>query len=381
MALNRGSQVITTIDGGFRPKDISNEIFKLKPDQKTLLTLIQGKNKISVDDYEYRINIQDIAPSTITMSVAFAGNVTGCTVEQAKSLRIGTTLRLNETVATYVTAVTYATGAFTVADITGFTANDIVLVGGTAAEELSNRPTPIAKIPTQVTNYVQTQRDAWGLSRHAQNTRYYGGNRYFHSREDCLFEHGRFVDRELWFGVKLEGTQNSQKLFKTSGMLASITTNVHSFTSQQINHDKVRNNMITDCRFMLSSRLWLFVSRKGAALWDKIVYDKGQPIEWETAANLRYGKIGMANKELLLFVVDHFEASMDGTMVLVEPDAIEVVTTKDQRTGQRQWMLEKRFEGDDSTGPDGILGEIMTDFGLRIDERRCAMWKDADSVA
>jgi hypothetical protein len=287
---------------------------------------------------------------------------------------------LNHLVATYVTAIDYTTGVGTLADATGFTNADKILIGGSASEELSNRPTPISRIPTQVTNYVQTQRDAWGLSRHAKNTRFYGGNRFFHSKDDCRWEHGRFIDRELWFGVKAETTQNGQRLFKTAGMLASIQTNVHSFAANQITHDKARTLLTTDTRFMLSSRIWMFVSRKGAELWDKIVYDKGAPIEWETAANLRYGKLGMANKELLLFVVDHFEQGMDDTMVLVEPDAIEVVTTQDQDTKQRQWMLEETFDGNDTAGKDGILGEIKSDFGLRIDERRCALWDGAVSV-
>jgi polyphosphate kinase 2 (PPK2 family) len=71
---------------------------------------------------------------------------------------------------------------------------------------------------------------------------------------------------------------------------------------------------------------------------------------------------------------------MDDTMVLVEPDAIEVVTTQDQDTKQRQWMLEETFDGNDTAGKDGILGEIKSDFGLRIDERRCALWDGAVSV-
>jgi hypothetical protein len=380
MAIARQQAVIATQPAGLRPKDISNEIFKLKPDQKTLLTLLMGRNKIKVDDYEFAINIQSIDQGYVTATSEPSQNAFTVSTDDAKALRIGTTLRKSASVATYVTAINYSSGAVTVADSTGIADTNVLLVGGTAAEELSSRPTAISRTPTQVTNYVQTQRDAWGVSTHTQSTKFYGGARLQNNREDALYEHGRFIDRELWFGTKAETTQNSQKLFKTGGVFNMVSTNAHEFSGGELTWDKLETNMIQDGRFMTSSKGWLFVSRKGASLFNQLVRDSGTPIEWQTAADLEYAYVRIGNKKCTLMVVDHFEQGLDTEMVLIEPDAIEIVTTVNQDTGVRNWMIEKKFDGNDATGSDGKLEEVYTAFGLRIDERRCARWYNANTV-
>lgn len=380
MAITRSQAVITTPPSGMRPKDISDEINNVRPAQSAITTVMVGCKKLAVDDYEFKVNHQDIDPGTVTLTNV-SGTAFTVSTDDAKHLRIGQTLRLDHNTACLITAINYGTGAVTVDDGSGFTTNDVVVLGSAGSEELSGRPTPISRVPTQTTNYVETLRDAYGQSRHVQNTRYYGGNRQFHNRETCLWEHKRFIDRGLWFNVKAETTQNGQKLFKTGGILNSITTNVASFQSSQITWDKMRANITDHTRFSISPNMWLFVSRLGLQLVETIVRNKTVPVEYTEASQIKVMNVGMGNKTMKIMVIDHFEEGMEDTMVLIDPAFIEIVTTQDQKTKGRQFCIERTFDGNDATGTDGTIGEIYTDFGLRLhNEKAHAIWDGAAAV-
>lgn len=379
MAIARQQAVLSTVPSGMRPLDIANEVRNIRPAQTTILTLLMGLNKVKAESREFKINEQAIDPGTVT-ATALAANVFTVSTDDVKFVRIGQTLLLNHTTNCLVTGVNYTTGAVTVDDATGFSATSVLILGSVGHEELSARPTAVSRIPTQTTNYCETARDAYGESRWVQTEKHYGGPRKHHNREICMWEHKRFVDRGLWFSKKLDGTQNSQKLYKTNGILRSITTNIRTFSATTVTWDKMRANITTDTRFSLSPSLWLSVPRKGLELLEKIVRDKTVPMTYTEAAGIKVGNVGMGNKTLKIFVIDHFEQGLDDTWILIDPELIEIVTTKDQVTGQRQWMIEELNVED--PGTDGTINVLTSDFGCRLhNEQAHAAWDGAASAA
>jgi hypothetical protein len=390
----RSQGIISSMPSGLRPLDISDEIRNIRPAASALLSLLMGLNKVTVDSRVFKVNEQDIDIGKVYIK---AGGVDGndLTLESAsgandattvaKFIRAGQTLRLDHDTAALVTSVDYNTGVVTVASSAGLTAADCLLLGSAGFEELSTRPSAITRTPAQIENFAETLRDAYGQSRWTETERFYGGNRQFHNRETCLWEHKRFIDRGLFFNVKAETTgPTGQKLYKTNGLFGSINTNVHAFSANTITWDKMRANLTNDTRFCLSSSVWLLVSRKGLELIEKIIRDKTAPVTYSEASGISVGSLQMAGKRIKLIPIDHFEtgSELENTMVLVDPDNVEVVTTRDQQSKTRQWMIERKFDGNDTNGTDGTIGEVITDFGLRLhNEKAHAIWYNADSAA
>lgn len=373
-----------------RPLDIQDKIFKIYPAKTRLITLLMATDKVTVDDYEFKINQQIHDPGVVTATAVDSVNVT-ITVSTAlvKHIRKGTTLRLSYDKAFLVKDVNYTTGVVTLDSVTGITAGDKLVIGGTGSEELSYRPAAITRIPTQTVNYVETQRDAWGASRHIQNVRFYGGARFFHSEEDALWEHKRSIDRGLWFNkaVPPNTTQDTgsgpQILYKTNGVFELVQTNRHEFSSGTVTWEKIRANLTNDTRYQLSQTLWLCFSAKGQELWDRIIYNKTVPTTYsDTATFGPIAKFQIAGKTIVPMVIDHFEAGLENVWVLIDPAFIEVVTTANKQTGQRQWMLRRVLTPENNTnGIDGTICDVLTDYGLRLhNEQAHAIWYNASTV-
>jgi len=386
----RSQAVLTTPGAGFRPLDISNEILNIRPAQSTLLTLLMALKKVNVDSREYRVNEQDVDPGYVTTTAMSAGSSTiTVSTDDVKFVRIGQNVRLDHDSVYLVEAVNYTTGVITLDAITGLAASgDLLVLGSAASEELSDRPTVISRVPGQHTNYVETLRDAYGQSRWVETERYYGGARQHMNREMCLWEHKRSIDRGLWFNTGTETTQGGQKLFKTSGIFASIQRSldarVHEFASGNVTWASMRSNITSDTRFTPSPNLWLFVSRLGLEIIETVIRDSAVPVHFAEAATIKITKLGMGGKTLNIMVVDAFEADTDleKCMVLIDPAYLEIVTTRNQTSKQRQWMLERKFDGNDATGSDGTIGEVLTDFGLRLNNDKAhAIWWNAAQAA
>jgi hypothetical protein len=367
-----------------RPLDVADEVMLIKPSQSMLVTALMVKNRVNVDSYVFKSNEQDIDAGKVTVT-AINGSVLTLNTDEAKLCRVGQTLRVDHDTAPLITAVDTATDQITVSSASGISQNDVAVLGSAGFEELSGRPTAISRVPSQIENYVETLRDAYGQSRHVQNERYYGGSVAARNRDVAMWEHKRFIDRGLFYNVKTETTQNGQKLYKTNGLFASISTNVHEFSSGNVSWAAIQANLVQDIRFMQGTDIWLFCSLKGAAIIERIVREEATPVKYEEAAGISVKKIGLMGKWLHLMIVDHFEADTDleKCMVGVDPSMIEVVTTQDQKTKQRQWMLESVLKREQNTdGTDGSIGEFLTDFGLRLhNEKSHFIWWNANAYS
>ena len=374
---------LTTTPAGMRPLDISNEIFKYRPEETTILTLLMALNRVTVDDREFRINIQDQDPGYVTV-VTQANDGVNITVsaDDVKYIRPGLTLRVDWQTVALVTAVNYATGQVTLDNNTGFTAGSIPNLGSAAVEELAQRPSVVSRVPAQVTNFAENAWDTYGQSRWVETVKFYGGALGYHNREQAMYEHKRGIDRGLWFNAKAQTTgPQGNTLYKTGGVMNMITTNVSGFGSNQFTINKLRTAMTQGTRFMRSSTVWLFVSRLGSELFDRAVFNKGNitPV-YENILNINITSFRMCGKTWKLMIVDHLSNNCSDVMAAIDPAALEIVTTRDQQTKTRQWMLERKLTPENGLTTDGTIGDIYTDFGLRIQEKSCMLLHGASSL-
>ncbi|MBI5683580.1 MAG: hypothetical protein HZC54_00735 [Verrucomicrobia bacterium] len=387
MSIVRATTVTTSVDTSLRPKDISNEILKVRPEKKKVLVMLTAMGKITVDDYEFQNNQQGIDPGSVTVqSIVNAGNKTvQLNADDVKAVRVNQTWRLSHAFAFKVTAVDYDTAVVTLNTVTGLNADggDIIALGAAAFSELSARPTNVNRTPTVGVNYVHTLRDSTAESRHAENVKFFGGPRSFHDRETMLYEHGRFIDRELLLGEREKTTYGGQVIYRTGGLLYQIQSNIREFDGGRLSYYKAVDLVAADTRLSQSDTLWLLCSNKGAALWTKLVYEKHIPTTVNEVFGINVTKIQLGSKFLKLYPVDHLNDStpLEKTMIVVDPAFVEIVTTQNQTTKQRQWMLESKVEGRKTDGTDGNTTEVLTDFGLRLqNEQAHSIWWGVDDV-
>ena len=360
---------------------IEDEMLAIRPAETMFLTELMSKSKIKLDAYKFKINEQEIDPGIVTVASVDVGakKITPATGE-ADYCRVGQTLSGGYGVNCVITDIT--AGVLTVTNVSGITNSSVLVLGGAGFEELSDRPAAVSRIPEQIENYVETLRDVSGQSTEVEATRYYGGTRQFWNKDLRNWEHKRFIDRELFFGEKQSLTgPKGNPLLKTNGLINSISTNVHEFNGGVVTWDAIQANLVQDVRFMQSTNINMYCSRKGVALIEKIIRDKTIPQSYISAAGIDIKKIGLVGKTLNLIIIDHFEAgsALEGTMILVDPSMIEIVTTANQETGQRNWMLEYTVKRENNpNGTDGTISEVYSAFGLRLhNEKAHAIWWNA----
>lgn len=380
---------LTTTPAGLRPLDISDEILKYRPEETTVLTLLMALNRVTVDDRVFRINIQDQDPGFVTITGVTAANTFTVSQSDAAYLFQGLTLRGSWNTTGVVSAVNVATGVVTLDGNFGTTAgwavNQPLSLGARAVEELAQRPTIISRVPQQIENFVENSWDTYGQSRWVETVRFYGGNRDAQNREMCMYEHKRSIDRGLWFDAKgiTTGPQGNT-LYKTGGFMNMIATNIYDFGGS-FTINKLRQSMTLGTRFMRSGTIWLFVSRTGWELIDRQAFNKGNVVlngekAYEQFYNIEIANFHLAGKRWKMMCVDHFEDSCADVMCAVDPAAVEIVTTRNQKTKQRQWMLERRLTLDNGLLTDGTVGDLYTDWGLRIQEKACMLLHGANTT-
>jgi hypothetical protein len=389
----RAQGVVSTEGVGFRPLDISDEIYNLRPTNTPFLTMLMGLGKTKVDDFQYRMNIQNIDPDYLTIITVNAGastiNVSTGASGDVGYVRPGLTLILTVGTAPLVTGVNYGGGVtagvgapnpgdITLTSTAGLVAGQILEFGSTGSEELSNGPTPITRIPDQIMNFVETLRDTWGQSRHVQNTRFYGGPRQRKHRSDAMWEHKRSINRGLILNNGGTFTQNAQTMYKNSGLFASIITNSHSFSGGHVTFEAVRGFLTQDTRFMVSDKPWHLVSRKMYENIELMIKSNTVPTDYQQTATLNIRWYSLAGKKIYLLLEDclGLESTLQYVSALIDPDSVEIVTTADQESGAKTWMTETVItKAENPNLTDGTLGAIDTDFGLRVDgEARNAIW-------
>ena len=103
---------------------------------------------------------------------------------------------------------------------------------GTAYEEGSSKPVAIANLGFPRFNYMQIFRNAWDATRTAKHVEFHTGNVVAKNQRDAAGFHAEDIEKSLWFNRKSIGVKNGQPFRTFDGVLAQITTNV---TTQSTN--------------------------------------------------------------------------------------------------------------------------------------------------
>ncbi len=165
-----------------------------------------------------------------------AGVGTSIIVDDATIIVAGAIL-LVESTGEYVFVQSVAGSTLTV--VRGFAGTAIVAVDGsgtpkafqrlaTAQEEGSAKPTAVANLGFPRFNYLQIFRNAWDVTGTARNVEFHTGNLVAKNKRDAGFFHAEDIERGLWFGKKSIGVKNGKPFRTMDGVLAQITTNVTS---------------------------------------------------------------------------------------------------------------------------------------------------------
>lgn len=102
----------------------------------------------------------------------------------------------------------------------------------TAQEEGSAKPVAVANLGFPRFNYTQIFRNAWDVTGTARHVDFHTGDLVAKNKRDAGFFHAEDIERAIWFGRKSIGVKNNKPFRTLDGVLAQITTNV---TSQSTN--------------------------------------------------------------------------------------------------------------------------------------------------
>lgn len=102
---------------------------------------------------------------------------------------------------------------------------------GTAFEEGSLRPNPLAINPVRVTNLTQIFRNSWAITGSTMATQMIAGDtNVAENKQDCAAFHAADIEKGLFFGQKFAGTRNGQP-FRTMDGIYSIVSNLAYYPS------------------------------------------------------------------------------------------------------------------------------------------------------
>lgn len=114
---------------------------------------------------------------------------------------------------------------------TAIAANIFAYQVGTAFEESSYRPQPLAIQPVRITNLTQIFRNTWAISGSVKATVMIAGDtNVAENKQDCASFHAADIEKALFWSQKSSSTRNGQP-FRTMDGLYSIVSNLAYYPS------------------------------------------------------------------------------------------------------------------------------------------------------
>jgi hypothetical protein len=165
-------------------------------------------------------------------------------------------------------------------------------------------------------------------------------------------------------------------LWKTHGLLSLANVITRDFSSPGVGFSSMLTAITTDARYMEADDLWFICAPAVRTLVELAVRADAVPTSYVEAGRLRLKTLEMGGKRIHLVEEDCLEGALAGYGFLCDPDALEIVTTADEETGERMFMQEYTIPREhQANGTDGELRELYSHFGLRINGRkRVATW-------
>lgn len=352
-------------------REIEKKITRLSASTKQLSTLTMLASIEVKNQYKFDIQTMPARPHYVTiMAIGADANAGKIQVSDADVgwVSVGMNLRLNADTAPRVTAVTSyaaeATYQLTLSSTAGLTVGDKLYLGASSYAENSAAPTPITRVPDVVTQYIGTIRCAHGLSWMAASSANYSGVREFQTEKECQDYLKAQLEASCWFDKKEEIAGPPYQL-KPGGFfyVATAAGNVIALEDNVFTLGGMRQVVRLAGRYMPSKRLHWFVSPKGAEFIDRIQLAKAVPSRVvdipELGMSLPAYKFGQ--KELLIHEVDQLaDGALENEMGLLDPAGLAAATTKNQKTGKRNWMIQQTNA--ETPGTAGNIGVFTCDF-------------------
>jgi hypothetical protein len=217
---------------GTRTGDFASSILSIQPTGNSpLFALSSGMpTKDAKDSIVHWFEETKISGRVQVTSINGDGQGVTMTVNDGSSYFPGVVL-LHEASGEYVMVNAVAGNVLTIERQIGGTslatmaANDYLQRIGTAHEEGSSMPTPIANLGTVRFNVTQIFRNAWAVTGTAKAIDYHTGSVIAKNKSDCGFFHGEDIERSLMWGVRHIGTRNNQPIRLMDGLVKQVRDN------------------------------------------------------------------------------------------------------------------------------------------------------------
>lgn len=350
-----------------RVRSVAKEIYNINEGEDELLQLMMSRRRVTpVNSRKFEYNEQRLAPRTVTVTSVLNGTTLRFSQADAELIRKGTVLRLDRSVVQIVTtAPTYgASNVITVADTTGITQGDVLILAGYAGAEGENFPAAYYTSPTLQYNYLQEISNAWDISRWAKTEDRYDGPQVARNRKDALLYHKIACNQTLWYGTRTSTTDAaSAAVLGTRGIMETITSNIGSFDNGIVTFKQLREAVGDYTLKSKSKELDLYVSPSVWAVLDQLWFEKqsiSAPIVEKAGVAMRQIVLGPKMVNLVQAVC--FEGEFQNMMVGIDPGYFEIKTGKDQDNGRQQWMLEFS-QGAEQLGAQKQKTTFVTDLG------------------
>lgn len=385
VTISRAQDVYSNITGAsLQTRDVTKEIYKKSPAKATLMQIIIGTRRVIADNRLFEWYEQDLDPKWVTAGTVTSGEGTTGTIALSATdcllVEKGMQVRSGLTVAGTITSVNYDTHVITLDKITGFVVGQHLQVGAGVVEELSSQPTARTRVPAQITNRVETIRDAWGQSGWVETEKVIAGKpRQHENRDTALLEHKIKLDIEAWNSTAYSGLQNGQTIYHTSGVLEQIQTNIIACgNGGALSWEQLCLAAGQYDRLMESPEPYMFMSRAVMSILDIVAFQKTSPNSFQAVGSefgIHVKKLVLNNKTYQCVIVDHWAWNLGQHIVAIDPKHLTLRSTQYQGkvpggNGMR-WMIED-VRGRDLTGIDGTIGCITTDMGVKLENEEGA---------
>jgi len=347
-------------------RDISTKVTKLQADRKRLSTFTVAAAVRVKNQYKYDIMTMPARPSTVTVvAVGTAGDVLKITVSAADLgwLQEGMNLRLDADTSPRITAIDRTSGTLqvTLDSTSGLAANNVLYLGAASSAEGSAPPTPFTRVPDVVTQYIGTIRCAWGITRMAASSANYSGIRQFETQLEAYDYLKDMLERSCIVDKKEEINGPPYQL-KPGGAfyVATAAGNVYPFEDDVFSLAGMISATRHVSRWMPSQKLMWMVSPKGGEFLSQINMAKVIPVTKVEIPELgiEVDQYSFGNKKLQVHVIDQLDGgALEDEMLIIDPAGLASATTKNQKTGKRNWMLE---ESTITPGYDIAEGGVIT---------------------
>ena len=247
-----GARHVTDINSVDRVRNVSPVVLMLQDDRKNLMTYLQGLGTESTSNYEFETILDEITPNRGTVgailaesaadtngTVDLSGTSTNIYLRMDEQIYIPSTgeimrVRDNVTDMTAVPVVRNLNGVTSTA--TDAAAGSLWINIGDARAGLSrlfdssNNLQAVSVVNEFESNYTQTFREPFGLSRRESKSKNHSGNDEKTQKTKSLMVHCEKIEHAFWFGQKLDkgnertSTAGALKYLADSGNTEVIPT-------------------------------------------------------------------------------------------------------------------------------------------------------------